>query len=523
MPSCLTSPLGRLLFTLLLAGAVVLHGQPACAAAENESLPFGNNLFQGNFAKNSADVALMAGDRLEVRLWGDTKLDGVFIVEPDGSLNLPDIGSLHVAGLSAEQLEKALKSKLQSLGLANVNLYAAHIDNRPLNLMVTGFVPRPGSYQGRSTDTVLAFLDRAGGIDSARGSYRKVRLLRGGQTLATFDLYPFVLKGQLPQVRLQDGDTLVVEEKGPTVTAAGEVRNAARFEFTQKDPLGAALADLADTQPKTTHVSVSGVRKGVPYNSYLPLREFRALRLENGDKVRFLADNQGDTIMVEAQGAIRGASRFPVRRNARLKDIQQFIAVDPDRANLKGLYIKRKSVAEQQRKAIDEALRRLEQNAYTATSASAEEAQIRGKEAEMISAFVAKAREAQPDGIVVVGGGGNVADLALEDGDVIVIPEKSDVVLVSGEVMMPQAIVWNRDRSIQDYIDSSGGFNNRADTSNLLLVRPNGEVRSKPDKVLPGDHLMVLPRVESKTMQNVKDFAQVIYQVAVACKFILPI
>lgn len=507
----------------LLAALVTYMPLAAHAATEPDPAPFGANLFQGNFAKNPAEAVLAPGDRLDIRLWGGTTLDGVFTVEPDGSLLLPELGAIHVAGLSHEQIEKAIKSKLSAIGTSDVQLYVGQLDSRPLSLLVTGYVPRPGNYQGLSTDTVLAFLDKAGGIDPRRGSYRNIQVLRGGQKLITFDLYPFLLRGALPQVRLQDGDTIVVAEKGPSVIVTGEVRSSARFEFGKGDLNGAALTELADVQPRTSHVSLSGARKGAPYNTYLPLSEFRALRLENGDKVRFLADAPGNTIMVEAQGAIRGASRFPVRRNARLKDVQQFIAVDPDRANLQGLYIKRKSVAEQQRRAIDDALRRLEQNAYTATSSSAEEAQIRGKEAEMISAFVSKAREAQPDGIVVVGSKGSIADLALEDGDIIVIPEKSDVVLVSGEVMMPQAIVWSKDKDIEDYINSSGGFNNRADADTLLVVRPNGEVHPKPSSIQPGDQILVLPRVDSKTMQNVKDFTQVIYQIAVACKFILPL
>lgn len=54
----------------------------------------------------------------------------------------------------------------------------------------------------------------------------------------------------MPHVRFQDGDTIVVGEKGPTVVATGEVRNTARFEFRQRDLTGAALTDLADPQPR---------------------------------------------------------------------------------------------------------------------------------------------------------------------------------------------------------------------------------------------------------------------------------
>ena len=355
-------------------------------------------------------------------------------------------------------------------------MYIRPMDTQPVSIFVTGFVPRPGNYTGTPSDTILAFLDKAGGIDSKRGSYRNIRVLRQGQEVGSFDLYPFALKGAMPHIRFQDGDTVVVGEKGPSVITSGEVRNTARFEFKPGELTGAKLIELADPQPRATHVSLSGSRGGAPYNLYLPMNDFKALRLENGDQIRFLADRPGDTIMVEAQGAIRGASRFPVRRNTRLHEVMSYIAVEPGRANLEGLYIKRKSVAVRQKKAIEDALRRLEQNAYTATSASSDEAQIRSKEAEMLSNFISRAKEVQPEGVVVVGTKGNIADLALEDGDVIVIPEKTDVVLISGEVMMPQAIVWNKDKDMDDYIKGAGGFSNRADESNLIVVHPSGEV-----------------------------------------------
>ena len=503
--------------------AATTQAAPAAATTSDPS-PFGSNLFQGHFSQNSASKVIQSGDRLIVRMWGGLTLDDILTVDPEGMITVPDVGRIPVAGLSSEAkepLEQAIKSKLSAAGVANVELYIRPMDTQPLSIFVTGFVPRPGNYAGTPSDTILAFLDKAGGIDSKRGSYRSIRVLRQGREVGTFDLYPFALKGSMPHIRLQDGDTIVVDEKGPSVVASGEIRNTARFEFKPGDLTGAKLIELADPQPQATHVSLAGSRSGSPYNLYLPMNDFKALHLESGDQIRFLADRPGDTIMVEAQGAIRGASRFPVRRNARLHEIMSYIAVEPGRANLGGLYIKRKSVATRQKRAIDDALRRLEQNAYTATSSSSDEAQIRAKEAEMLSSFISRAKEAQPDGIVVVSTRGDISDLALEDGDIIVVPEKTDVVLISGEVMMPQAIVWNKNKEMEDYIKGAGGFSNRADTSNLIVIHPSGEIMPHAQDVLPGDQVLVLPRVESKNLQAVKDISQVLYQVAIACKVIL--
>ena len=198
-----------------------------------------------------------------------------------------------------------------------------------------------------------------------------------------------------------------------------------------------------------------------------------------------------------------------------------FIAVEPERANLDAMYIKRKTVAVRQKKAIADSLRRLEETALTASSASTDEAQIRAKEAEMVSKFVERAKAVEPEGVVVLEGGPDKADLSLEEGDIIVIPTKSDVVLVSGEVMVPQAMLWAKKKDSDDYIKSAGGLTNRADSDKILVMHQNGSVTQGGSHISAGDQLLVLPKVESKSMQAVKDISQVLMQVAISARVLL--
>ena len=512
--------LPQLVICIMLACTVA-----AVSRAEAEDLlPFGSNLFKGNFAVGSG-AALQPGDRILVRIWGGgSTQENVLAVSPEGTLEIPGVGKATVAGLprgDAEQIRQAIASRLKVAGKQDAEVYARPLDAQSITVFVTGFVSRPGSYAGASSDNILAFLDKAGGIDPEKGSYRSIGVKRGGKDIATADLYPFILSGEIPTLRFMDGDTIVVGERQPSVSASGEVRNAASFEFGSARPTGASLMSLADPGARATHASVSGWRQGSPFRQYLPLAEFSRLQLAGGDQVVFIADSRAGTIMVEAQGAVLGASRFPLPRGARLRDVLNFISVDPERADLAGIHLKRASTARQQKKSIIDALNRLEHDAYTATSSSNDEAQIRSREAEMLSSFIQRAREVEPEGIVVVGGSGETADIALEDGDVIVIPEKSDVVLISGEVLMPQAVVWSRKMDLEGYIERAGGFGNRADKNNILAVHPNGEVVSRPKSILPGDQILVLPRVDAKNMQALKEVSQILYQIAVAAKVIL--
>ena len=128
--------------------------------------------------------------------------------------------------------------------------------------------------------------------------------------------------------------------------------------------------------------------------------------------------------MVAASGAIHGASRFPVLKQTRLKTLLEYIAVEPELADIKSIYIRRRSVAAEQKVILTDALRRLEQSALTATSASVDEAGIRVKEAELIQNFVQRASKLEPDGVLVVSRGGRISDVLLEEATRSSSPEK---------------------------------------------------------------------------------------------------
>ncbi len=510
-------------------GNVLLSSSPTSVYSKIEDLqPFGVELFQGNFSKSFYDglnnnYLVMPGDRVRVQMWGAQAQDGVLEVDARGNLFLPEIGPVPVEGLRYAELESAIKNKISSVFTSNVEVYVNLLRPQPVAIFVSGFVEKPGRYAGGPTDSVLYFLDLAGGIDSQHGSYRDIKILREGHILASVDLYPFLKEGRMDRPRLEEGDVILVGGRGASVYVEGQVRFSAQFELNPEEKLvGSKIVELALPENKASHVSVVGSRIGAPYNAYVPIKEFEEMTLEDGDRVEFHADIPGDTIMVAAEGAIIGASRYPVHKRTKLKELLQYVAVEPELANLNGIHIRRKSVAMQQKKALNEALQRLEQSSLIATSSSVDEAGIRVHEADLIAQFVEKARNIQPDGTVVVGHYGEISDIYLEDGDQVVIPSKSDVVLISGEVMMPQAVVWSEKFSLEDYVEGAGGYSDRANTKRQLVVKPNGEVLLAEGATIDaGDHLLVLPRYDSKNMQILKDISQILYQVAVAAKVVL--
>ncbi|MBK1658207.1 polysaccharide biosynthesis/export family protein [Paracraurococcus ruber] len=466
---------------------------------------------------------IVPGDRISVRVWGAVDAEVATQVDPSGMIFLPNIGPIRVAGTAAGALQRVVEQEVRRVFTSQVQVYAVLLSTSRVGVFVTGHVRVPGRYAGSAADSVLDFLVRAGGVDPSRGSYRDITLQRGGSTIASIDLYRFLREGRLPQVRLQEGDTLVVARQRALVGAEGAVRNNYLFEVPARSMTGQELLDYARPLPAATNVVVKGTRGGQPYSRYATLAEFRALPLQDQDVATFITDAPARTVRVTVEGSRIGPSVLVADRDAQLCQVLDHVAVDPVLADTRSVFLLRPSVAAQQRRAIDEALDRLERQLFLAVSPTTGVAAIRASEANLVSSYIQRARRTQPEGrLVVVDSGGRCAPVRLEDGDVIVIPEKSQTVLVAGEVTAPRAVVWRPEMRIEDYIRAAGGYAARGSDSALMIRRASGELVLEPNQPpRPGDELIALPRLDPKAFQIGSDLLGLIYQVAVSTRIFL--
>lgn len=492
--------------------------------------PFASNLFEGRFASTfsdtaSSDYVLAPGDRIVIRVWGVRAYDDVLVVDQQGNIFIPEVGPVHVGGLKNGQLLGTVRGAISRVYTNNVQVYVNLQSAQPVAVYVTGFVNHPGRYAGGSVDSVLSFVDRAGGIDPARGSYRYIEVIRGGKSIAKLDLYLFALQGQIPQIRLKDGDVILVNEKGVSVSAYGLLREEAQYEFSRPAAAkGSGLIELSSPLKNVSHVSVTGTRNKAPFNRYFTLEDFKRFQLADGDIVEFVADKPGETIMATVTGAITGASRYPVKKTMKLRELLRRVEVEPELAATDAVYLRRKSVARDQKTVIQDSLHRLEKAALTATSATPEEAQVRVEEARLIQDFVKRASILEPDGVIVVSRRGQVQDIWLEDGDEIVIPQKSNVVQITGEVVMPKSVAFEQGMTLDDYLAAAGGVSERADEKHILVAKQNGEVGlAEHLGVNAGDRILVLPKMDTKSLLLAKDLMTIVYQIAVATKVAIDI
>lgn len=489
--------------------------------------PYGANLFAGGYESERSDglsdnYLIAAGDKISIWLWGAVAYADLVTVDNQGNIFIPNIGPIKVNDVPASKINALVTAKIKAIYTNNVNVYVNLLTATPVSVFLSGPVIRPGQYAGMASDSLLYFLKRAGGIDSLRGSYRDIQVLRDNQVIAQVDLYEFMHSGGLPNINFKDKDVILVKPQKAAITVSGGVRNPFRFELNRLRSSGKEISAYARPMAKISHVGVFGNRAAGPFSLYLEYDDFQSFTLQDGDNVIFNDDLHAQVIDVEVSGSYLGPSFFAVKKSTRLHDLLSHIPINPELTDNSSIYILRKSVAERQKKMLNDSLDRLERSVFTAPVSSDGEASIRAKEAEMVLAFSSKARQIEPLGKVIVSENGHTANILLEQGDQVVIPHYSDLIQVGGEVLMPQAIVFNANARIDDYVAWAGGFTERANDERIAVVRANGLVEfTVGTKLRQGDQVLVMPKIDSKIMQNIKDVTQIMAQIAIAANVVL--
>lgn len=495
---------------------------------------FGANLFTGAFSREEAtqfnpNYLVAIGDSVQVRLWGAFDFDDILTVDPQGNIFLPHVGPVKVLGVRNLDLQKIMEGAVGRVFRSNVMSYASLAAAQPVRVFVGGFVRRPGLYAGTSMDSLLRYLDEAGGVDPERGSFLDVQVKRGTQVRATVNLYDFLLAGTMPSIQLADGDVIFVAPRKHTVRVTGLAENAKRFEFTDAAATVADLVRLAKPLAQATHVRVTRNTGTVKNVEYFPIEEAASVPLANGDELEFIADKKPGTITVRVEGEHQSAQEYVLPYGSRLGDLLGKVQYS-ERSDSGSLQLFRQSVRERQKTMLATALKSLESSVLTARSGTVDEAGLRKEEAQLILQWVDRAKSIEPSGQVLIAQAAQRNDLLLENGDVIRVPTRDGLVLVSGEVLFPNAVAFDSALDLSDYIDRAGGYAQNADTSRVVVAHRDGSYEEAASggtffgskaTVRSGDEILVLPKVDVKSRQITKDLTQILYQIAISAKVVL--
>jgi protein involved in polysaccharide export with SLBB domain len=189
------------------------------------------------------DYVIGPGDSFLINVWGRAEGAYPVTVAREGTITLPQIGTMSVNGLTFGDLKKYLYNRVKQFH-PDFELNVTMTALRTIDVFLVGEVNAPGTYTISSLSTVITALSAAGG-PTKRGSLRKVQVTRNGKTVKVLDVYDFLVRGDKKNdIRLQPGDTVFVPVIGPVAGVAGCVKRPAIYEIMGSETIE-DIVDLA--------------------------------------------------------------------------------------------------------------------------------------------------------------------------------------------------------------------------------------------------------------------------------------
>ena len=195
-----------------------LFRQPPSTFAPADRIPVG------------PDYVIGPGDELRITIWGNIEGQWSVVVDMDGKITLPKVGTIGVTGLTFGELKTTLNKEL-SRYYTNFQMNVSMGPLRSMRVYIVGNAAKPGAYTISSLSTLVNSLFEAGGPNKT-GSMRDIQVKRNTHTVVRFDMYDFLLKGnKTKDVRLMPEDVIFIPPVGPLAGIAGNVKNPAIYEL----------------------------------------------------------------------------------------------------------------------------------------------------------------------------------------------------------------------------------------------------------------------------------------------------
>ena len=459
---------------------------------KDDMIIFGSNFFnsyQTSFApinqqNFSSDYVIDVGDVLSVQTFGTVKLNKKLPVSRDGTINIPNIGIVLIAGLPYADAIKTIQAFVSQkfLGLeVFINLDSV----RDMSVLLIGNANKPGIYTLPGGSNILSLLHAAGGINEG-GSFRSIIHKRDNRIIQEIDLYDVLIHGNLLfKSPLRSGDSIIINPSRRLVSVSGGINTPAIYELKDNEKL-IDLINLAQG------FSISSTDAIFIYNSKgnieRVLSEQMAFReLNHGDsiKIPLFSPITQKILTVTLDGAVNKPGEYSFNEGTTLHQIIAQAGGYTNDAYPYGASLFRKKVAKVQQEAFDKTyvsiINFLASNGGTRTAsvssssnlplilAELKAAEFKGR----VSAEFSQ-RKVEKD---------KSLDTILADGDEIFVPLFTSDVYVTGDVQNPGGRRYSSELKLSDYLEQSGGLGKFADDDRIVVVKPNGDAEVLKDNL----------------------------------------
>ena len=268
------------------------------------------------------------GDELGISVWGAAENDYISSISREGYLKIERIGPVYLSGLTIDQAKSKLRDKLSKIysGL-NSNYNKVFFDitllnNRSIVVNITGNVVVPGTYTLSSLTSPLNALYAAGGPNE-NGSYREIKIIRGGKEIQSVDLYDYFVKGSLKSFSLRDQDVILVPSYRNRIISNGEFKTKGIFELKNNESISDLLLFNGGITSSGVKNQVSVERIDGSYKSLntVDLENFEEFILNDGDNIeaRQVGDETKNTVSIE--GAVMVPGKYELNKNLDIRSL----------------------------------------------------------------------------------------------------------------------------------------------------------------------------------------------------------
>lgn len=276
------------------------------------------------------DYIIGPNDKFTIYLWGGVEESYNVTVSRDGSITLPRLGTLVVAGLTFAELEDFLLHKFREY-YPDFEMSVTMGSLRTIEVFIIGELKTAGTYSLTSLSTVISALFASGG-PSKTGSMRDIKVYDNEQLIKSIDLYEFFIKGTRGNdILLQQGYTIFIPIIGPVVGIAGHVKRPAIYEIKNEQTIG-DIIELAGGVLPTGHLQNVIVERIIDHkrrviNSFNldPSYDKSDVNLntpaKDGDVIKIYPIFEGMEQVVYLEGHIKYPREYELRPGMRLADI----------------------------------------------------------------------------------------------------------------------------------------------------------------------------------------------------------
>ena len=398
-----------------------------------------------------ANYRLGPGDEVIIDIWGASQNTIRQQISPEGTINIQKIGPVNLSGMTVSAANDYLKNALNKIynGLNNTTDPTSDIrltlgNIRTIQINVMGEVVQPGTYALSSFSTVFHALYRAGGVSDI-GSLRNVQLVRNGKNIATIDVYEFIMKGNTQDdIRLQEGDVVIVPAYDVLVKISGKVKRPMRFEMKKDENLATLIKYAGGFEADAYTRSLRVVRQnGEEYevNTVKDI-DYSIYKMRNGDVVTAEAILNRFTNKLEIRGAVYRPGIYQL--SGKLNTIRELVN---EAQGLTGDAFLNRAVLYRQREDLT---------------------------SEVVQIDIRSIMD------------GTSPNLALMKNDILYIPSIHDLedrgnVTVHGEVAHPDSYPYADNMTLEDLIIQAGGLKEAASTVRIDVSRRIKNPRSTAD------------------------------------------